>query len=61
MKKYITPNMKINMFQSIIETVDPVIASGVTDGYVSGLNRSDIQSKTRVNLEDMKEITKFTF
>lgn len=59
MKRYITPKIKISMFQSIIETADPVIASSVTPEYVTGLEKID--KKAKVNLTEMKEITQFTF
>lgn len=57
MKKYITPNMDIRIFSDITETTD----SSVEQTYVTGLKDLDKNAKAQVTLEQMSQITKFTF
>lgn len=59
MKKYITPNMKINMFLDITETAESLASDITNPTYVNGLQ--EVDQKTQVNLSNVREITRFIY
>lgn len=59
MKKYITPKMKISMFQNITQTAESTASSVPGTVYIGGLE--GVADKTQVTLSNVREITKFIF
>lgn len=62
MKKYITPAMDIRVFNNTVRTAvtasDP---NNAANGYVAAFGTIDPSNKAQVRMENMNEITKFTF
>ena len=58
MKKYTTPNMTVRLFSNITETTD---ASLPNQPYVTGLGNIEEQNRAQVRMEQMTEVTQFSF
>ena len=59
MKKYITPNMDIKIFSDSTDVIET--ASVADPNEVPGLNDIPAANKSQVTLNQMSQITKFTF
>lgn len=60
MKEYTMPSMSVRIFSNLTETAENTVASVATP-YVTGLASISENNKAQVTMNNMKQITKFTF